>query len=55
MDIIGELWRGLAFLFRRGRLHIELEEEMQHLVAMKTQSHIEEGMSEKETREPRCS
>lgn len=55
MDRIVELWRRLVFFFRRGRFHSELEEEMQHHVATKTQRHVEEGMSEKEAREPRCS
>jgi putative ABC transport system permease protein len=46
MDMFAELWRKLAFFFRRGQFHREIEEEMQHHVAMKAQAHLsrQEGM-----------
>ena len=37
----GEMWRRLTFFFRRGQFHRDLEEEMQHHVAMKAQAHLD--------------
>jgi len=49
---VGEMWRRLIFFFRRGEFHRDLEEEMQHHMAMKTQAHLDlqERMSATEAR-----
>ena len=52
MDTPAELWRKLAFFFRRGQFDRDLEEEMQHHLAMKAEAHLsrQEGMSLGEAR-----
>jgi predicted permease len=47
MDTPAELWRRLKFFFRRGQFDRDLEEEMQHHLAMKAEAHLswQEGMS----------
>jgi len=52
MDALSELWRKLKFFFRRGQFDRDLEEEMQHHMAMKADAHLtrQEGMSSGEAR-----
>ncbi|HVB08558.1 MAG TPA: ABC transporter permease [Candidatus Acidoferrales bacterium] len=48
--MFAELWRKLGFFFRREKFHHELEEEMQHHLAMKRQAQAEKGASSEEAR-----
>jgi putative ABC transport system permease protein len=50
MQQFGEIWRRLVFFFRRGLFHRDLEEEMQHHVAMKAKVRVDGGMSADEAR-----
>ncbi|MDE3137029.1 MAG: ABC transporter permease [Acidobacteriota bacterium] len=48
--IVGEMWRRLIFLFRNAQFHRELEEEMEHHVAMKAEARRRQGLSPEEAR-----
>ena len=50
MGAPAELWRKLKVFFRRGQFDRDLEEEMQHHLAMKAEAYLgrQEGMSSKE-------
>lgn len=50
MQWIGEIWRRLAFFFRRGQFHSDLEEEMGEHLRMKTKTLHEQGMPADESR-----
>jgi putative ABC transport system permease protein len=50
MQCLGEMWRRLAFFFRRGRLQRDLEEEMREHVRMRAEALQEEGMPPEEAR-----
>ncbi|MHB8412583.1 MAG: ADOP family duplicated permease [Candidatus Acidiferrales bacterium] len=48
--MFAEFWRKLAFFFRREKFHHEMEEEMQHHLALKRQAHAEKGAASEESR-----
>jgi putative ABC transport system permease protein len=52
MGTPADLWRRLKFFFRRGQFDRDLEEEMQHHLAMKAEAHLgrQEGISSGEAR-----
>src|SRR5690242_6669591 len=45
MERLGELWRRLKFIFRRGKFQQELQEEMQFHLEMKARALREAGMA----------
>ena len=50
MQALGELWRRVKFLFRRGQFHRELDEEMQHHLALSAEARVEAGVAPEEAR-----
>lgn len=50
MSRVGELLRRLVTLFRRDRFHRELDEEIQHHLAMRAQNGLDSGLSPDEAR-----
>jgi predicted permease len=48
--MFAELWRRLAFFFQRKQFNSDVEEEMQHHLAMKRQAHAEKGAAPEEAR-----
>jgi putative ABC transport system permease protein len=50
MQLFGEFWRRLGFFLRRGRFHRQLDEEMQHHLALSAEARVETGVAPEEAR-----
>jgi putative ABC transport system permease protein len=47
---LAEFWRRLKFFFRRGQFQRELDEELQHHLALSGEGHVEKGVDAEEAR-----